>query len=190
MSTIALDTRRAERVKPELREIMETMSPEQKNATMKVVLNYASPESCSDWFGYVLSRIWNAVKSVFGCSDWQNAHALLYKGFDEGLKGSEMPERVISVIRSELFNPVVDNALELFVAIQGGKAEKEAKAQCDVKNAEGLRRALPHIVDALFNALREQAPEAARQEFDSRRDEFNRRVSVDFEQRLRAMLPR
>jgi hypothetical protein len=37
------------------------------------ITRYAEARSISDWFGYVIYRVWNAVKYLFGSSDWQKS---------------------------------------------------------------------------------------------------------------------
>ena len=37
------------------------------------VLRYTKPDSCCEAVAWVIHRIINAIKHIFGCSDWQNA---------------------------------------------------------------------------------------------------------------------
>lgn len=47
---------------------------EQKNTVEKCILNYSAKESS---FSHIIYRVWNAVKALFGCSDWQIASGII-----------------------------------------------------------------------------------------------------------------
>ena len=47
---------------------------EQKNTVEKCILNYSAKESS---FSHIIYRVWNAVKAIFGCSDWQIASGII-----------------------------------------------------------------------------------------------------------------
>ena len=50
------------------------LPPEQKNTVEKCILNYSAKELS---FSSVIYRVWNAVKAIFGCSDWQIASGII-----------------------------------------------------------------------------------------------------------------
>ena len=50
---------------------------EQEDAVRKCITNYTLPDSFSEMLSWAVYRIWNAVKSLFGASDWQCAKKLI-----------------------------------------------------------------------------------------------------------------
>lgn len=62
--------------------ISELKLPEAEGRWVETVIeNYGTPNStsCLSSTGWVLYRIWNAIKGLFGCSDWQIAQNLIAK---------------------------------------------------------------------------------------------------------------
>lgn len=55
------------------------LTPEQKNTVEKCILNYSAKESS---FSHIIYRVWNAVKAVFGYSDWQIASRMISERAD------------------------------------------------------------------------------------------------------------
>ncbi len=56
---------------------------ENEDAIRECIAKYSLPDTFFEIFTWVLHRIWNAVKSIFGASDWQKAKTLLQDRFLE-----------------------------------------------------------------------------------------------------------
>ena len=49
----------------------------EKNQVINCISRYSTPKNFSEGISYVAYRIWNAIKSIFGASDWQETKKML-----------------------------------------------------------------------------------------------------------------
>lgn len=56
---------------------------------IKVIDGYGKREGICNYISGLIYRTWNAVKAIFGRSDWQLARKAIIKGFDEELTVSK-----------------------------------------------------------------------------------------------------
>jgi hypothetical protein len=65
------------------------LPPEQRETITTCVANYATRDGCLGKISWIAYRIWNAIKSIFGKSDWQVATAALERTLFEKFSGQD-----------------------------------------------------------------------------------------------------
>jgi gas vesicle protein len=81
------------------------------NRMIKVINGYGKREGFYDKIGGIFYRIWNAVKAIFGQSDWQVARKTLTKEFLE--QDGELDKKLPEELRKKKLKIMRDSAVEI-----------------------------------------------------------------------------
>lgn len=135
---------------------LKRFSVKDKRVIEQCILNYSQPDHCSGWFGYLLFRIWNAIKSIFGCSDWQKTVTFMAdKSFVTNFKDIQKTPKLKPHLQkfvdnqkrfASLWSPLCSTELEFWVDLQE-RADKDATSWNNRLEKMGEE------LDLKFNAL-------------------------------------
>lgn len=107
------------------RDILELaqLAPEQEETVATYIVKYGEPKGpCFEKIAWLAYRIWNAIKALFGMSDWQMAMTLVKKKVYEAVKdvqvlGKQSSHREFVESKATQFaSALLERALELHEA--------------------------------------------------------------------------
>jgi hypothetical protein len=127
------------------------LEPEKEKTVATCIRNYADPGSnCFDKIAWVAYRIWNAVKAIFGMSDWQVVTSIIKNKVYERENADDSIEEFIESKATEFANSILNRTLAIQNYVDDGNSF--FPATISIKTLENIVREVQRKRQATLQA--------------------------------------
>src|ERR1700722_2026191 len=138
------------------------LTPEISDLARDCVLNYSMPDDCSGIIAWIIFRVVNAVKAIFGVSDWQMARNAvqsntLAKAYERGLIEARPHDPVEIRLKArviEFVGRTAEDFLDMSLTMQADRAPSDDGMRARLENIsrakqlEGIERMVTNVRNA------------------------------------------